>query len=282
VADAYLLSLAKHDGLGSFDRLLGACEQVTRIDEERFARFREANTVCAAVEEVDADLGLQVANLPTQRRLRDVEACGRSGKRFFFGDGDEVTNVPKLHSPIIAVRAAVPAPPLAFPTTNGTQVIDFPRKRGGGAVAQRGCMKITTLVGRILFSLLFIMSAPGNFKSDTVAYAASAGVPFANLAVPASGILALVGALSILLGYKARWGGIALIAFLVPVTVLLHDFWSVTDPMMHQLQLVNFMKNLALIGGALMFVVNGAGAFSLDARLARRSGETGGVALNAA
>ena len=88
--------------------------------------------------------------------------------------------------------------------------------------------------------------------------------------------------MSILLGYKARWGGIALIAFLAPVTVLLHNFWAVSDPMMHQLQLVNFMKNLALIGGALMFVVNGAGAFSLDARLARRSGETGGVALNAA
>jgi putative oxidoreductase len=147
---------------------------------------------------------------------------------------------------------------------------------------KRGSMKITTLVGRFLFSLLFIMSAPGDFKSDTIAYAASAGVPLANLAVPVAGILALVGALSILLGYKARWGGIALVAFLAPVTVLMHNFWAVTDPMMHELQLVNFMKNLALIGGALMFVVNGAGAFSLDARLARRSGDTGDAALNPA
>jgi len=143
-------------------------------------------------------------------------------------------------------------------------------------------MKTTTLVGRILFSLLFIMSVPGHFKSETIAYAASAGVPLANLAVPASGILALLGALSVMLGYKARWGGVALVAFLAPVTVMMHNFWAVTDPMMHQMQMVNFMKNLGLIGGALMFVVNGAGAYSLDSWLERRSGVTRGTALNAA
>jgi putative oxidoreductase len=143
-------------------------------------------------------------------------------------------------------------------------------------------MKITTLVGRILFSLLFIMSAAGNFKPETIAYAASAGVPLANLAVPASGILALLGGLSIMLGYKARWGGIALVAFLAPVTVMMHNFWAVTDPMMHQMQFVNFMKNLGLIGGALMFVVNGAGAFSLDSWLEHRSGVTRSAALKAA
>jgi putative oxidoreductase len=143
-------------------------------------------------------------------------------------------------------------------------------------------MKTTTLVGRILFSTLFIMSAAGHFKSETIAYAASAGVPLANLAVPASGILALLGGLSIALGYKARWGGIALIAFLAPVTVMMHNFWAVTDPMMHQMQLVNFMKNMGLIGGALMFVVNGAGAYSLDARLERRATTAGSGALHAA
>jgi len=133
-------------------------------------------------------------------------------------------------------------------------------------------MKITTLVGRILYSLLFIASAPGHFSSETIGYAASAGVPLASLAVPASGILALVAGLSVLVGYKARLGALGLIAFLVPVTFMMHNFWAVTDPTMHQMQMIMFMKNLGLIGGALMFVVNGAGAFSLDARLERRSG----------
>jgi putative oxidoreductase len=141
-------------------------------------------------------------------------------------------------------------------------------------------MKTTTLVGRILYSLLFIMAVPGHFKSETIAYAASQGVPLASLAVPASGILALLGGLSIALGYKARWGAIALVAFLVPV--MLHNFWAVTDPMMHQMQMVMFMKNLALIGGALTFAVHGAGAYSLDAWLERRSGIARSAALHAA
>ena len=143
-------------------------------------------------------------------------------------------------------------------------------------------MKTITLVGRILFSLLFIMSVPGHFKSETIAYAAAGGVPLASFAVPASGLLALLGGLSIALGYKARWGGIALVAFLAPVTVMMHNFWAVTDPMMQQMQLVMFMKNVALIGGALTFVVHGAGALSLDAWLERRAGGVRPAALHAA
>ena len=133
-------------------------------------------------------------------------------------------------------------------------------------------MKTATLIGRILYSVIFIAAAPGHFGSQTIEYAASQGVPLASLAVPASGILSLVGGLSIALGYKTRWGAVALIAFLAPVTLMLHNFWAVTDPMMHQLQMVMFLKNLALIGGALTFAVHGAGAYSLDARADRRAG----------
>ena len=143
-------------------------------------------------------------------------------------------------------------------------------------------MKITTLVGRLLYSLIFIAAVPGHFQSETIAYATASGVPLASLAVPASGILALLGALSIALGYKARWGAIALVAFLVPVTVMMHNFWTVTDPTMHQMQMVMFLKNIALIGGALTFVVHGAGALSLDARLERRTTVARGAALSAA
>jgi len=142
-------------------------------------------------------------------------------------------------------------------------------------------MKITTLVGRILYSLLFISAAPGHFSSATIGYAAAQGVPLASVAVPASGILALLGGLSIALGYKAKLGALAVIAFLVPVTIMMHNFWAVTDPMMHQLQMVMFMKNLALVGGALTFFVHGAGAYSVDSRLEHRAGITG-VAVAAA
>lgn len=142
-------------------------------------------------------------------------------------------------------------------------------------------MKITTLVGRILYSILFIAAAPGHFSSETIGYAASQGVPLANLAVPASGILALLGGLSIAFGYKTRLGAVALVAFLLPVTFMMHNFWAVTDPTMHQLQMVMFWKNIGLVGAALTFFVHGAGALSLDARLARRTGVTSTAAVAA-
>jgi putative oxidoreductase len=132
-----------------------------------------------------------------------------------------------------------------------------------------------------LFSLIFIMAAFGHFKAPTIAYAASQGVPLANLAVPASGVLSLLAGLSIALGYKTRLGAIGIVVFLVPVTFMLHNFWSVTDPMMHQMQFVMFMKNLGLLGGALTFFVHGAGAYSLDARAERRTPVARPVALAA-
>ena len=72
--------------------------------------------------------------------------------------------------------------------------------------------------------------------------------------------------LSILLGYKARLGAWAIVLFLVPVTFTLHKFWAVADPMMAQMQQVMFMKNLAILGGALLIAHFGAGPVSLDAR----------------
>ena len=124
-------------------------------------------------------------------------------------------------------------------------------------------------IGRVVFSLIFLISVPNDFKQQTIDYAASAGVPLAHVAVPLAGLLALVGGLSVALGFHARMGAIALLVFLVPVTLFMHRFWGVSDPQQAQLQQVNFMKNLALMGGALFFVYAGSGAYSLDARTHR-------------
>lgn len=96
--------------------------------------------------------------------------------------------------------------------------------------------------------------------------AASHGVPLASIAVPASGLLALAGGLSILLGSRAKLGAWALVAFLLPVTVMMHPFWAAPDKEAMALQLTMFMKNLSLIGGALLITQFGAGPMSLDAR----------------
>ncbi len=125
---------------------------------------------------------------------------------------------------------------------------------------------IVTVAGRILFSVIFIMSGFLHFSQQEIGYAAQAGVPMARLLVPASGILALVGGLSILLGYRAKMGAWLLVLFLVPVTVMMHNFWAVKDPMMAQMQMAMFLKNVTMLGGALLISQLGVGPWSVDGR----------------
>ena len=122
------------------------------------------------------------------------------------------------------------------------------------------------LLGRLLFALIFLMAGPNHFSGQTIAYAASQGVPMASIAVPLSGVLSLLGGLSILLGYRVRIGAWLIALFLVGVTPMMHNFWTVTDPMMHQMQMIMFMKNVSMLGGALLISQLGAGPWSLDNR----------------
>lgn len=126
----------------------------------------------------------------------------------------------------------------------------------------------TILAGRVFFSLIFIFAGLNHFSKQTIAFAASQGVPLASVAVPLSGVIAVVGGLSILLGYRAKLGAWLIVLFLAGVTPL-HNFWAVHDPMMAQIQMAMFMKNISMIGGALLISQFGAGPLSLDARRSR-------------
>ena len=126
-------------------------------------------------------------------------------------------------------------------------------------------MRALVPVARLLFVALFLMSAPNHFKAQTIAYAAQQGVPAAGLLVPLSGVIATLGGLSVTLGYKAKIGAWLLVLFLVPVTLLMHNFWAVTDPMMRGMQTALFMKNVSMLGAALLITHFGAGPLSLDA-----------------
>jgi putative oxidoreductase len=121
-------------------------------------------------------------------------------------------------------------------------------------------------LGRVFYVLIFLMGGAGHFSKQSIAYAASQGVPLASVLVPLSGVLALAGGLSILLGYRAKIGAWLIALFLVPVTLMMHKFWAVHDPMMAQMHLVMFMKNVSMLGGAFLISHFGAGPLSLDAR----------------
>ena len=127
-------------------------------------------------------------------------------------------------------------------------------------------MRYLTLVGRVLYTAIFLFGAPGHFTATYAGYAAQAGVPAPSVLVPIAGVIALAGGLSVLLGYRAKQGAWLLVVFLVPVTLFMHKFWGVTHPMMAQMQQVNFIKNLGLLGGALLIAYFGTGPLSLDAR----------------
>jgi putative oxidoreductase len=136
-----------------------------------------------------------------------------------------------------------------------------------------GATRYLVPLGRFLFTAIFLLSALGLFAPPSAAYAASEGVPLANVLVPIAGVLALVGGLSVLLGVRARIGAFLLVLFLVPVTLWMHRFWAAGDPMMARMQQAHFMKNIAMLGAALMVMYFGAGPLSFDAR--REHGERG-------
>lgn len=123
-------------------------------------------------------------------------------------------------------------------------------------------MNMIVLLGRICFSAIFILSSLGHFLKGTVAYAAGMGVPYPGFLVPASGVLAFLGGWSILLGFKARIGAWLLVIFLVPVTLIMHRFWGLDDPMMAGLQKIMFLKNLSMLGGAFLIAYFGSGPLS--------------------
>jgi len=125
-------------------------------------------------------------------------------------------------------------------------------------------MPYIVVVGRVLFSALFILASLSHFSSGAIGYAASQGVPFASFLVPVSGLLSLFGGLSILLGYKAKKGAWLLVIFLIPVTFMMHPFWGLTDPMTAGIQKAMFMKNLSMLGAALLITHFGSGPMSLS------------------
>lgn len=152
-----------------------------------------------------------------------------------------------------------------------TDVIQSRALRGDRSKRWTDAVHYAVPLGRLFFGLIFLMAAPLHFMPEGVEYAAAQGVPAPQLLVPLSGVLALLGGLGILLGYHARFAALLLVLFLVPVTLWMHNFWTVADSQMAQIQQAMFMKNLAMVGAALLIAYFGAGPLSLDSRSEHRN-----------
>jgi putative oxidoreductase len=118
----------------------------------------------------------------------------------------------------------------------------------------------TAGLGRALLSLIFIMSGVHKLTAwnETTGMMTSEGMQMAPFFLAGAVAFELLGGLSVLLGIKARMGAAALFLFLIPTTLIFHDFWTYAGTK-QQMEMINFMKNLAIMGGLLMIVSLGPG-----------------------
>lgn len=125
-------------------------------------------------------------------------------------------------------------------------------------------MKYIFLLGRVLFSSVFILKSFELFSSNTIMRAREEGLSMAEVLVPIFGIIVLLGGLSMLLGYKAKKGAWLLVIFLLPATFLMHRFWAAENSFAAMMHNYCFWKNLSLLGAAIMVSHFGSGPMSLD------------------
>ncbi len=132
--------------------------------------------------------------------------------------------------------------------------------------------RLGQLAARLLLSAVFLTSGLGKLLDPEGAASSmsSKGLPAAGILLAAAVALEIGGGLSLLAGFRARAGAAALVVFLVPATLLFHDFWAL-EGMDRRVQMVQFLKNLAILGGLIQTMVYGAGALSLDARARSRA-----------
>ncbi|CUS97777.1 DoxX family protein [Candidatus Chrysopegis kryptomonas] len=117
-------------------------------------------------------------------------------------------------------------------------------------------MEAIWVIGRILFSVLFIMSGFGHFRNykDMVQYAQMMKAPAPNVTVLLTGVMIILGGLSVLFNFYTTIGAVLLFLFLVPTAFIMHKFWGVQDPGLAANQMAHFMKNLSLAGASLIII----------------------------
>ena len=135
----------------------------------------------------------------------------------------------------------------------------------------------TLLIGRILFGAVFFKDAIDHFSPAMIKAAAVKGMFLQHILLPASGVVAIAGGLLIIFGFKTKLGAGLIVKVLIPVTVVMHDFWNYVTPTFIRIEFDQFTKNLGLLGAAFILIYFGGGPLSVDAWLKRRKEKKEGV-----
>jgi len=126
---------------------------------------------------------------------------------------------------------------------------------------------VAVLPGRALLSTIFLWAAFGKITdwSSSAGYMTAHGMPLVPFFLAGAIFIELGGGLALLLGWNARLAALVMALYLVPVTLIFHNFWAFTGQE-HMVNFIMFLKNLSIMGGLLMVFGLGGGGFSLDAR----------------
>lgn len=121
------------------------------------------------------------------------------------------------------------------------------------------------LAGRLLLAYIFVLSGYAKITgfAGTAGYMAKYGMPMIEFFLVCAILLELAGSLMLAVGWKARWGALALIVFVVPTTLIFHAYWAVPPEQAYG-QMIQFQKNLAILGGLLYVAFMGPGKLSVD------------------
>jgi putative oxidoreductase len=127
------------------------------------------------------------------------------------------------------------------------------------------------LVGRVFIGAIFIAAGIAKLTdwSGTAEVMRTEGIVSVNAMLLIATLVELVGGLSVVTGTATRAGALALALFLIPTTLIFHDFWAY-DGAARQAQLIQFLKNLSIMGGLLLIIGFGAGRVSVDERIKDR------------
>jgi len=123
----------------------------------------------------------------------------------------------------------------------------------------------TALLGRLLISPIFLFSGFSKLAmySQVVGFAGAKGMPMPEIAIALAAATEIICGLAVLIGLKTRAAAWLLFFYLIPTTLIFHNFWA-SSGAEHQEQMLNFVKNVTIMGGLLILAANGAGGYSLD------------------
>jgi putative oxidoreductase len=132
---------------------------------------------------------------------------------------------------------------------------------------------LSSIAPRFFLVMIFILSSVGqtqNFLAVKI-YMAINGIPSPEILLIFTIVCNILSGLLVIAGYKTKWATIALIAFIIPTTLLFHTELS------NAKEALDFMRNVSILGGLLLLVQHGAGYYSIDAYLERRKAKKASI-----